>query len=295
MGTRTMQTMKSAVFALAALLCLSQAARADASVAATVVHADDSSQAEPVQDQPAVTHVQFSSAQPQPLAQSNTQPLAQHTQAPQALVTQPLAPQPMAAQAPSFEETTEAVDAPHITRVRGVSPRAGLMLGAFGIQQPVRGDVMIRVHDYLAFGASIGGIPEGLGGALLSAAKVSNGTLSALSADGSLFVFPFRGSFFLGASLGRMGLSASATTTSGAQTGTIFIDAHETYLTPRAGWFATWDSGFSFGFDLGAQLPLDTQIVTTGTSSKASNVDSLVHAVAGLPLPTVAVRLGWML
>lgn len=188
--------------------------------------------------------------------------------------------------------TPTAVEGLPFVRERGVAPRAGLMVGFGGVQQPVRADVVYRVHDLFAFGGSLAGIPSDLGSALLSMANVPNGALSSLSADGSLYCFPARDSFFLGVSAGALSLSAS----SASGTESVAVEAHEVYITPRLGWLATWESGFTFGFDLGMQIPLSSSVLATGSRAvAASNAESVARTLVEMTLPTLSMRLGWLL
>ena len=167
----------------------------------------------------------------------------------------------------------------------------GILVGLSGVQQPLHAELVVRPVRGLAATVGVGGLPAPLGGALLSAAAVQGGTLSSWSLEAGLQVFPFGGSFFLGATTGHLSLAASAPTKSG----TVTFDISSFYVTPHFGWLAIWDSGFSLGFDLGAQLPFSTSVETSGPRRAASNVDNLAHALAGLPLPTLSLKLGWML
>lgn len=186
----------------------------------------------------------------------------------------------------------DSLELPRVVRARGVAPRDGVLVGFGGVQQPVRADVVLRLHEYFAVGGSAGGIPSQMGSAMLSLAGVQNGTLSSLSFDGSLLFFPARDSFFLGVSAGSMSLSASSSN----RDGFVAVEAHELYVTPRFGWFATWDSGFTFGFDVGMQLPLSTSVVATGTTATvATNAEGLARTIVEMPMPTISIRLGWML
>lgn len=168
---------------------------------------------------------------------------------------------------------------------------AGLMLGMNGVQQPLHADLVVRPVRGLAATIGFGGLPASLGQALLSAASVQGGSLSSWAAEVGLMVFPFGGSFFLGAAGGHLSLAASAPT----KAGQVSFDISSLYLTPHLGWLSTWDSGFSIGFDVGAQLPISASVTTTGPDKAAANADSLVRALATLPLPTVSLKLGWML
>jgi len=65
-------------------------------------------------------------------------------------------------------------------------------------------------------------------------------------------VFPFQGSFFLGALYGHRSFSGSAVDTGTGLKGT--ADASSDYLAPEIGWRWIWDSGLFMGIDLGWQF-----------------------------------------
>lgn len=175
--------------------------------------------------------------------------------------------------------------------VRAAQSRIGLLVGMAGAQQPVHAELAARLRGWASVGLGFGVLPSALGAALLSAANVQGGKLSSWSLETAVQLFPFRGSFFLGTAVGLMSLSASAATQAGAVT----LDVTSIYVTPRLGWLATWDSGFTLGFDMGAQVPLTSAVGVTGPSQAASNLESVSRLLATTPLPTVALRLGWLL
>jgi hypothetical protein len=73
-----------------------------------------------------------------------------------------------------------------------------------------------------------------------------------LSATGR--VFPWRGSFFLGASVGSRTFRARAKDDTTGETAKAEVTS--TYLAPQLGWRWVWHSGFFMGLDLGWQLVL---------------------------------------
>ena len=236
------------------------------------------------------------------------------TARPVLLEPEPAAPAPQAAAAPAPDSAPAADDAPPLvvaplrqsegptngygpsiaapapSRSTGGHP-AGLMLGINGVQQPLHADLVVRPVRGLAATIGVGGLPASLGQTLLSAARVQGGSLSSWSAEIGMLVFPFGGSFFVGAAAGHISLAAAAST----KAGQVSFDYSSLYLTPHLGWLATWDSGFSIGFDAGAQLPFAASLTTSGPKQAAANLDSLARALAALPLPTVSLKLGWML
>ncbi len=169
--------------------------------------------------------------------------------------------------------------------------KVGVLLGLVGAPNPLGAELFVRANDFLGFGAGVGFLPGPLGDVVLGLAGVSGASLSAWSAEGEMRVFPFRGAFWLGGAFGRMSASASGT----SHGFPVNIDANALYLAPRAGWLATWRSGFVLGFDVGLQVPVSTDVQVTSTSPQQSNLESVARALAGLPLPTAQLRLGWML
>lgn len=79
--------------------------------------------------------------------------------------------------------------------------------------------------------------------------------------------FPWQGSFFVGASYGKqaIGIKGKKDLTLNFQGSSLTVPTHlkytldSTYFTPHLGWFATWDSGFTMGFEIGAQIPTSTK------------------------------------
>lgn len=193
-------------------------------------------------------------------------------------------PAPLQSVQPSIGFAGEAAAGPREHHV-------GVLASFAGATQPIRGELVFRPASWVSLGFGMGGVPSALGDPLLQAGGVKQGQLSSWSADASLLLHPFRGSFFLGASLGHMSLDAQAPT----QAGPVSVSVATQYVSPRLGWLATWDSGFSLGFDVGAQLPLSPEVTAVAPAGKQSNVESLARSLAALPLPTVGLRLGWML
>jgi hypothetical protein len=204
------------------------------------------------------------------------------------------APVPAAEALADRSPAGEALDTAVIAPAQGHAARGhlGLVLGASGIEQPVHGEVALRFASGFLSARFGGGIVPGvIGSAMLSAVGVHGGALTSWSTEAGLALHPFGGSFFLGATAGHLSLSASAPTALGA----VNISANTLYLTPRLGWLAVWDSGFTLGFEAGAQLPLGPNVVVTGPSSVVAKVESLSRSIAALPLPTAAVKLGFLL
>ena len=140
--------------------------------------------------------------------------------------------------------------------------------------------------------------------------------------DARLRWFPWQGSFFLGAAFGNQGIVGQTTTKIKTSSGgvdteipaTIRLAVKSTYLTPHLGWFATWDCGFTLGFELGYQMPLSSKsdlqiglknmsaagedaIKNTDSYKKAEkDVTSAAESFGKKPVPYVnLLRIGWLL
>jgi hypothetical protein len=213
-------------------------------------------------------------------------PLADRGSQPDAL---PESPAPSAAPVAYGPLDTSLAVAPQARSERG---HLGLVLGASGIEQPVHAELALRfASGFLSARFGGGLVPGAVGAAMLSAVSVKNGSLTSWSTEAGLALHPFRGSFFLGATAGYLSLSAAAPT----QLGTVGISASTLYVTPRLGWMAVWDSGFTLGFEAGAQVPLGPSVVVTGPPNAAAKAESLSRSIAANPLPTAAVKFGLLL
>lgn len=109
-------------------------------------------------------------------------------------------------------------------------------------------------------------------------------------------VFPFAGSFFLGAALGSRSFTAEA---SDAATGVkAKAEVSSVYLAPEVGWRWIWESGFFLGVDLGWQFVVShTLTLTTPVGSAPQDIQDVQDASdkvgkAGLPIVGL-LQLGW--
>lgn len=93
---------------------------------------------------------------------------------------------------------------------------------------------------------------------ILTDITVSSATLSIDNWHVGAKVYPFQGSFFLGARLGKRTIKATYTETrlGASVTGSAEVDS--TYLGPELGWRWVWDSGFFMGLDLGWQFSMSS-------------------------------------
>jgi hypothetical protein len=179
----------------------------------------------------------------------------------------------------------------------------GAMVGP-SLPRPLDGEVFVKLMDLVQVGFSYSDFPNFIASPFLSAIDANNGSstrlddFSAYEAD--LRVFPFRGAFFAGASIGHQSLKGASTvqTAVGPRTGT--ADVQTIYLTPRVGALWTWSSGFLLGIDGGVQLKLSsTQTVNIPPDADAAdpnlrkNINNFVNAGTSYPLPSFHFRIGW--
>lgn len=109
-------------------------------------------------------------------------------------------------------------------------------------------------------------------------------------------VFPFRGSFFLGALYGRRTFEVSLRDDAGLE-GSARISS--SYVAPELGWRWIRDSGFTLGVDLGWQLALDhsTRLTIPGgfEAGKQQDVEDAARKLGTTGLPVLGLlQLGWM-
>ncbi len=128
---------------------------------------------------------------------------------------------------------------------------------------------------------------------------------------------PFHGSFFLGAAIGRQVIKTKANTDFTVATEKVptelRIDLNNLYVTPHMGWMWIFGSGFTFGFEFGAQVPLTSRstadIALTNPAQNAlldmvkqtpeyiqlkTDVEDTSNRIGKQVFPYVAVlRIGW--
>lgn len=134
-------------------------------------------------------------------------------------------------------------------------------------------------------------------------------------------VFPFHGSFFIGAAYGSQGIVGKMKTDIDVESGgvtlkvptTIRLEIESKYLTPQIGWFARWDSGFTLGFDFGLQMPsgtsseLQTSFENVSAAGEAEvknsaeykknkkDVEDAAEMIGKKAIPYITlIRLGWL-
>jgi hypothetical protein len=77
------------------------------------------------------------------------------------------------------------------------------------------------------------------------------------------------------------------------------VDLTTWYATPRVGWMWTFDPGFLLAFDLGVQLKLSADRTVTVPAASTPGIRDRANNLADLgsshPLPSLRLRVGWML
>lgn len=203
--------------------------------------------------------------------------------------------------------------------------RLGPMVGV-GMPNLLNFGVLLKITSYFGAGVNVGLIPT------VRLSYYGDATLKYEEFDAFLRVHPFAGGFFLGAGIGYATISGTVTdqfntSAYAAQIPAgLSIPAQVTYssqgsvrtlvLTPQIGYFYTTKVGFSIGLDFGAQLPIapsrvrfESQLpLPSGTPSALveavqsrlldptdQKVRSTLESIGRTPIPTVNVRIGWLL
>jgi hypothetical protein len=195
--------------------------------------------------------------------------------------------------------------APASSRKSSEAPvHVGAMIGVVSLPRPADVEVFVRIVDLFGVGLGYSDFPAFIANPLLDLVGANSATTSATlgqfnAFDLDLRVFPFRGPFFVGASFGRQSLQGVLTerTALGPQSAT--LDLTTWYMTPRAGWLWWFERGLLLGFDLGIQLKLTSDQVVTLPPSATPDIQQRVRNLADLgasyPLPSLRLRIGWML
>jgi hypothetical protein len=120
---------------------------------------------------------------------------------------------------------------------------------------------MVKLTKYFGAGINFGLVPE------IEFSYYGDATVSYQSYDAFGHIHPFGGGFFLGARIGYAAVEGSYASdirvSSGSISGTLTYDSRAKVktmvLTPELGYLYTFDSGFTFGVDFGAQIPVAPQ------------------------------------
>jgi hypothetical protein len=203
--------------------------------------------------------------------------------------------------APVPEGTETAVRSEQVSRP---PVRVGALIGVVSVPRPSDVEVLVRVMDVFAVGLGYSDFPAFIANPLLDLVGANSATTHATlgqfnAVDLDLRVFPARGAFFVGASLGRQSLQGLLTESTVVGPQSASLDLTTWYVTPRVGWLWRFDPGLLIGFDVGVQLKLasDQTVVlpSSATPDIRQRVENLADLGASYPLPSLRLRIGWML
>lgn len=180
----------------------------------------------------------------------------------------------------------------------------------FGLGVPSLIDIggMVKLTKYFGAGINFGLVPE------IEFSYYGDATVSYQSYDAFGHIHPFGGGFFLGARIGYAAIEGSYASdirvSSGGFSGTLTYDSRAKVktmvLTPELGYLVTFDSGFTFGVDFGAQIPVApsrirfedqvrTDLPVDAGLENDEKVRDTLERVGRTVLPTAHLRIGWML
>jgi hypothetical protein len=185
---------------------------------------------------------------------------------------------------------------------------------------------LLKLTDYLGAGVNLGLIPS------VRISLYGQATVSYQEYDIYGRIFPFGGGFFLGAGVGYATVEGTLKTTFDTARYASLLPSNlgiadqvsyeskgsvETMvLTPQIGYFYTTGIGFSIGIDFGAQIPIapsdisyesraplpagTPQVVVDQVQSQYvdpidKDVEDTLRTVGKTPLPTVNLRIGWLI
>jgi hypothetical protein len=199
--------------------------------------------------------------------------------------------------------------------------RIGFLVGG-GLPDLVSLSGMLKLTRYFGAGVNVGLIPT------VKLSLYGDATLAFQEYDLYGHIFPFGGAFFIGAGVGYAnvhGTIASRYTIPDPYY-TIAVQTHQytgpqspeidsqgnvrtLVLTPQIGLLKTFQAGFSIGIDVGAQGPIapskvdfSTTVppglppdIKTSIAAADDKVRSTLTSIGRSVVPTVGVKLGWLL
>ena len=200
------------------------------------------------------------------------------------------------------------------------------MIGV-GLPALVSFGATLKLTRYLGAGVNVGLIPT------MKISFYGDATLSYQEYDAYARVYPFGGGLFLGAGIGYATVKGTYTENfdlSGYQSPVpgVSLPADALYrsegsvktmvVTPQLGVFHSFDSGFSLGFDIGAQVPVAPSQIAFSSSVEANldpripaslrqqlydeyvgpanhRVEQTLEKVGRSIIPTFNIRIGWII
>jgi hypothetical protein len=221
-----------------------------------------------------------------------------------------MTPAPVVAQSPQIATVSEVAPehAPHVAAASKLSddpataddPHQGA-LGAFrlgalaGVGAPsiFSGEGLAKIGDWVGLTGDYGAapsisLPVGNGGATISQTTVSAGAR----------VFPFRGAFFIGGSVGQQSVTAKVTQSVQGQSGVANFSTSAIFIEPQIGILYRTSFGLAIGCDAGLEIPVSARgqsSVTDGIPLPSVLSQAMTYAEKG-PIPSVnLLRLGYVL
>jgi hypothetical protein len=190
-----------------------------------------------------------------------------------------------------------------------IGPVAGI-----GIPSVISFGGTLKLTRFLGAGINVGLIPK------VQLDYYGKATLSYQHYDIYGRLYPFGGGFFLGAGAGYATVDGTMTATYNSPIAIAGIPNSATYsgtgtvrtlmLTALIGYFYTTSIGFSIGVDAGAQIPIAPSEIKFASSVKPDaaamwvadqkkqaddSVRSTLEKIGRTPLPTLNLRIGWIL
>ncbi len=169
---------------------------------------------------------------------------------------------------------------------------------SIGLYQYLSIGIEMRILKFLGLSVNIGGAPgkmnlkdfPNIGNKINNnnQPEINNIKASFFHVEARAVIYPFKGSFFIGSAFGMRKLDVQADTciyvTVSSQSVCVpangGIKINTTYATPQFGWLFVWDSGFSIGTELGAQIPLSMSSNNYYTNLNNSNQTAYSQAIS---------------
>ncbi len=141
-------------------------------------------------------------------------------------------------------------------KVRGIlgPVTLGLGLSVVGLLRPVEFSLQGKLKDYVGFQGTYGFLPK---------LTIAGYKVSVNATDARLRWHPFRGSFYLGASIGTQNVIVAKSQTISGFAINAEGEVKTSFVTPMIGWRWVWNSGFFMGMDLGWQIARSSQTKVT--------------------------------
>ncbi len=175
-----------------------------------------------------------------------------------------------------------------LPEVSGIRPvRAGVIAGV-GFPHPLAIEALVEFSGLVAVGAEYAALPA----VTIDGVRTS---LWSLAAD--VRVFPFRGAFYVGLRAGRQHVEATTTVSlMSFGSATEVLDLDTWFLNPSVGFLWTSREGFTFGLELGVQIPISPSTSSTLPLALYPAAAPTIHTLGSSALPTIdLLRIGLLL